>query len=225
MLIKIAGRVRGFFAGNYAENKEDEQIILNNRGDQSVVQGLPELTELVRLGDSWQMATSTGQAALTAIPSTTAGATLVNNEPANGRCYAIDSFGSWEAVVDATQTDVTAIFAAVGRRTDTAPSGTVELIQTAMSLSGRVNYAGLGTFRRGATVVNNGWFPHSTEGAQMAAAVAGANWKVNECRCRGLYLIPPGGNFSIQAVKAAAAAAAQQFFFMRWHEVQLVWKP
>jgi hypothetical protein len=28
----------------------------------------------------------------------------------------------------------------------------------------------------------------------------------------------------VQAVKAAAAAAAQQFFFVRWHEVQLIWR-
>jgi hypothetical protein len=42
MLIKIAGRVRGLFAGNYPENREDEQFHLNSRGDQLVAQALPE---------------------------------------------------------------------------------------------------------------------------------------------------------------------------------------
>lgn len=224
MEIKIVGRVRGFFAGAYAENREDEQVILNNRGDLCVVQALPELTEVVRLGYSWQAATRTGQAALTALPTTVAGLTLGNTEPATGRSYVIDSFGSWEAVVDATQTDVTAILAMMTARGSTAPSGgTLEAASVVKSLSGRAaGGTGLATIRRGGTVVDDGWFAHGTSG-QMAAAAAGANWKVNEVQARGLYIVPPGGFFSIQAVKAGAAAAAQQFFFVRWHEVQLIY--
>jgi hypothetical protein len=223
MLIKIAGRVRGLFAGNYPENREDEQLHLNTRGDQIIAQGLPELTELVRLGDSWQINCTTGQAALTALPTTTSGFTLINNEPATGKCYAIDSFGSAEEVIDATQTNVTALFAMINKRTSTAPSaGTLET--TWISLSGRPNYAGAATARRGATVTNDGWTPHGTPGAQMAPVAAGANWKVNEALVRGLYLVPPGGAFSVQAVKAAAAAAAQQFFFIRFHEVLIAFK-
>jgi hypothetical protein len=216
--MKIAGRVRGLFAGNYPENREDEQFHLNTRGDQIVVQGLPELTELVRLGGSWQVATSTGQAALTALPTTVAGLSLWNGDPATGKCYAIDSFGSWEAVVDATQTDVTAIFACNNKPPVTTPTDAALAIR---SLSGRT-YGGKARTLAGGTITNEGWFPHGTSG-QMAAAAAGANWKVNEVMCRGLYLVPPGGMFSVQAVKAAAAAAAQQFFFIRWHEVQLAY--
>src|SRR5438309_1717012 len=100
MLTKMAARVRGFFAGNYPENREDEQLHINPRGDFIVAQGLPELTELVRLGDSWQVITTTGVAAATALPTTTSGLSLNNNEKATGKCYAIDSFGSVEEVVD-----------------------------------------------------------------------------------------------------------------------------
>jgi hypothetical protein len=220
MLMKIVGRVRGLFAGNYPENREEEQFHLNSRGDQIVVQGLPELTELVRLGDSWQVANATGQAALTALPTTVAGLTLWNGEPATGKSYAIDSFGSWEAVVDATQTDVTAIFACNNKTPVTAPTDAALAIR---SLSGK-SYGGKARTVAGGTIVNDGWFAHGTPGAQMAAAAAGANWKVNEIICRGLYLVPPGGAFNVQAVKAAAAAAAQQFFFVRWHEVQLIYR-
>lgn len=223
MLIKIAGRVRGLFAGNYPENREDEQLHLNPRGDQIVVQGLPELTELIRLGDSWQLTSTTGQAALTVLPTTTSGLSLNNLEPANGKCYAIDSFGSIEEVIDATQTDVTALFAMLNKRGSAqASAGTLETGYT--SLSGRAGYGGSASTRRGATVVNDNWFAHGTPGAQMAPVAAGANWKVNEAQVRGLYLVPPQGTFSIQAVKAAAAAAAQQFFFVRFHEVQITYK-
>lgn len=224
MISKMAARVRGFFPINAPENREDEQIIMNNRGDLVVVQSLPELAEMVRMGGSWQVPSTTGQAALTALPTTVSGLTITNNEPATGKCLIIDSFGSWEAVVDATQTDVTALFAMIGKRNSTAPSGGTSETANARSLLGRPAIDTTVTALRGATVVNDGWFPHGTTGAQMAAAVAGANWKVNDCLVRGLYIVPPGGAFSVQAVKAAAAAAAQQFFFIRWHEAQLIWK-
>lgn len=224
MLIKIAGRVRGLFAGNYAENREDEQFHLNNRGDQVVAIGLPELTEIVRLGDSWAAPSTTGQAALTARPTTTSGLSITNNEPATGKCLIIDSFGSWEEVVDATQTDVTALFAMINKRSSVAPSSGTSETANIRSLSARPALDTSVTALRGATVVNDGWFPHSTEGAQMAAAAAGANWKVNEARVRGLYIVPPGAAFSVQTVKAAAAAAAQQFFFIRWHAAQIIWR-
>lgn len=225
MLIKIAGRVRGFFAGNYAENREDEQLVINNRGDQMIAQSLPELTEIVRLGNSWQGATRTGQAALTALPTTTAGLTLGNAEPATGKCYVIDSFGSWEAVIDATQTDNTAILAMMNARGSTAPSaGTVEAVSVIKSLSGRAaGGSGNSSIRRGGTVTDDGWFAHGGLAANVSPVAAGANWKVNEVQARGMYIVPPGGFFSVQAVKAAAAAAAQQFFFVRWHEAQLIY--
>lgn len=218
-LLKIAGRVRGLFAGNYAENKEDEQFVINNRGDQCIAQSLPPLTELVRLGNTWQVALSTGLAALTALPTTTAGLSLFNGEPAQGASYIIESFGSWEGVVDATQTDVTAVFAMMNVTPVATPAATALSIR---STSGRA-YGGKARPVSAATVTNDGWFAHGTSG-QMAAAAAGANWKVNEAQTNGLYLVPPGGMFNVQSVKAAAAAAAQQFFFIRWHEAQLIYK-
>lgn len=213
--------VRGLVAPNYSESREDVQPSLNNRGDLIVAQGLPELAELVRMGETWTIVSTTGQAALTALPATVAGLSLVNSEPATGKSFVIDSFGSWEAVLDATQTDVTAIFAMLNKRGSTPPaSGTAET--GFRSHSGRSASPSSVAASRGATVINDGWNPHATSG-QMAAAAAGANWKVNEVQARGLYLVPPGGAFSVQAVKAAAAAAAQQFFFCRYHAVQLIY--
>lgn len=215
----MRGLVRRLTVPDYAD-QDQLPPAFNNRGEVLVVQAMPELTELVRQGGSWQQTTSTGQAALTALPTTTAGMSLNNFEAATGKSYAIDSFGSIEEVIDATQTDVTALFAMLNKRGSAqATAGTVEGFPA--SLSGRMNYTGTSITRRGATVVNDGWFAHGTPGAQMAPVAAGANWKVNEALVRGLYLVPPGGTFSVQAVKAAAAAAAQQFFFIRWHEVQI----
>jgi hypothetical protein len=222
MKVGIAARVRGLFAGNYAENREDEQVHVNPRGDLIVAQGLSELAEMVRLGNSWQAAATAGVAAATALPTTTSGLALYNNEPANGNCLVIDSFGVWETVIDATQLDFTSLFAT----NDAAPVTTVATgSATIASLSGRANYGGLASVKSAGTVKGTLWVPHQTSqtsGIPTYAATSGL-WKVTEAVVRGLYVVKPGGAFAINAIKGAAAAA-QCFFFVRWHEVQLVYK-
>jgi hypothetical protein len=203
---------------------QDLQPVLGDGAEVLVVQALPPLAELVKLGNSWQALYQTGVAATTAVPTTTSLLSLTNGETgANAKSYLIETFGTYEGVVDATQTDVTMIMAMLNKSGSANPSaGTV--VTTAngaiQSLSGKGSYGGNATIRSAATVVNDGWFPHQTIGS-MAAAAAGANFKVNEVFCNGLYIVRPGGAFSLYAVKAAAAAALQQFAFVRWHEVQL----
>jgi hypothetical protein len=218
MLIKIAGRVRGLFAGNYPENREEEQFHVNSRGDQLVSQGLPLQTEIVRLGDSWQVISSAGIAALTALPTTTAGLTLWNGEPDGGKSYVIDSVGNSEIVVDVTQSNMTALFVMLGKPPVTAPTDAALVIR---SLSGRT-YGGRARTVVGGTVVNDGWFPAGTS-APAAPAVAGSAWKQMDWPLNGLYIVPPGGSFNIHAVKVAATAA-QNLLNIRWHEVQLIIK-
>ena len=220
--IGVAGRVRGLFAGQaYSENREDEQLHVNPRGDLIIAQAMPEQAELVRLGNSYQAAYETGLASLTALPTTTAGLSIYNGEPANGALYVIDSFGSWEGVVDATQTDYTAIFANQQIAGGSFTKPTASTITT-QSLSGRAAYGGNAIIAAAATVVNTGWFPHACPTGSVTA-VAGGIWKVNEVPVRGLYCVKPGGMFSISSVKGTAAAL-QQFYFIRWHEVMTAYK-
>lgn len=218
MLIKIAGRVRGLFAGNYPENREDEQFHLNTRGDQLVAQGLPELTEIVRLGDSWQVMTATAIAALTAQPTTTGALNLWNGEPAGGKSYVIDSVGSVEVVVDATQSNCTAMFVMNNKTPVAAPTDAALAIR---SLSGRT-YGGRARTTVNATVTNDGWFPTGNSAAPAPAA-AGSAWKQFDWPLKGLYIVPPGGQFCVHAAKVAATASQMQFV-IRWHEVQIIVK-
>jgi len=218
MLLKIAGRVRGMFAGDYPENREDEQLIINTRGDLAVAQSLPALTELVRLGDSWGII-SAATAALTAVPTTTAGHSLYNNEPSNGKVYAIDSFGCVEIVTDATQQNSLALFAMNGTIGSVAAPTDAGL--TRSSMVGK-SYGGRARTVAGGTVVDNGWQPHGPS-APGATAFAGAVWRVHEANVNGLYLVQPGGQFSIAAAKSVATAS-QIRYFIRWHEVQLKYK-
>lgn len=214
-LWKIAHRIRGAFVGNYADNDEQQQSHLNNRGDLIVTQALPELTEVVRMGDSWGIL-SAATAALTAVPTTTAGHSLYNNEASNGKAYIIDSFGCVEIVTDATQQNSIALFAmnsfvgSVNAPTDAA--------LTKSSMTGS-SYGGRCRTVAGGTVVDNGWQPHgpSTPGA---TAFAGAVWRVTEAQARGLYIVHPGGQFNI-AVAKTVATASQIRYFIRWHEVRI----
>jgi hypothetical protein len=204
----------------FAENDEEAQMHLSSRGEQLVAQAQPELSELVRLGGSWHVL-SAAAAALTAVPSTTSGLSLWNGEPDNGKCYAIDSFGTVEIVTDATQQNSLALFASlsVGKITAPTDAGLVKA-----SLSGRAASGTLAKVAAGATTLAaDVWSPHgpSTPGA---TAFAGAVWRVTETMVRGLYLVRPGGQFSIAAAKVAATAS-QIRYFIRWHEIQLPYQP
>lgn len=215
-LFKVAARVRGFFAGDYPENREDEQLVMNTRGDLSVTQGLPELTELVRLGQSWQIM-GAATAALTAVPTTTAGHSLWNGEGDAGMCYAIDSFGCVEIVTDATQQNSLALFAmlSVGKIAAPTDAGLVKA-----SLSGRAPGGTQARTVAGATTLaTDVWTPHGPS-APGATAFAGGVWRVHETSVRGLYLVRPNGLFSVAAAKTVATAS-QVRYFVRWHEVQL----
>lgn len=219
MLAKIAGRVRGLFAGNYPENDENAQVILNNRGDQIVAQGLPELSEIVRMGDSWQILSAV-TAALTAVPTTTSGHSLWNGEPDTGKCYIIDSFGAVEVVTDATQQNSLALFAAmsVGKIAAITDAALVKA-----SLNGR-NPSGSNA-RTGAaqtTLATDVWTPHGPS-APANTAFAGAVWRVHEYQAKGLYLVRPGGMFNVACAKTVATGS-QIRYFIRWHEVQLIYK-
>jgi len=211
----ISGLVRKFTVPDYADGDEQE-LGINNRGENLIVQALPELTELVRLGGSWQIL-SAATAALTAVPSTTAGHSLWNGEPDNGKCYAIDSFGCVEVVTDATQQNSLALFAAMSVGKITAPTDAA-LVKA--SLSGRS--AGQTTARTVAgatTLATDVWTPHEPS-APGATAFAGGVWRVHETKVRGLYLVRPGGQFNI-AVAKTVATASQIRYFVRWHEVQI----
>lgn len=206
--------VRGAFAANISE-LSPAAFFSNNRGDSLVAQALPELTEIVRMGGSYQVQTSAATAALTATPTTVAALSLYNGEAATGRTYVIDSVAAFEIVVDATQSNSTALFVLNNIVPVTAPADAALSIR---SLAGR-KYAGRARTVVGGTVTNEGWFPAGSS-APSAPAAGGSAWKILDVPIKGLYIVPPGGLFSVQATKAVATAAQMQVV-IRWHEVQL----
>lgn len=193
----------------------DQPLQGNNRGDLFVAQGLPEIASLVALGKSWHIL-SAATAALTAVPTTTAGHSLQNGEAVGSAVtYLIDSFGTVEIVTDATQQNSIALFALVNKGVTTALT---DAGLTRGSLNGRV-YDGRAKTQAGATVVNDIWTPVGPS-TPANTAFAGAVWRVTECRYPGLFQIPAGYQFNIAAAKTVATATQIQYF-IRWHEVAL----
>jgi hypothetical protein len=208
------GLVRGYSVPFYGD-RDEEEASLSPRGEVLTALGSPGLAEVTRLGDSWAVITSSAQAALTALPTTTAGLSIYNNEPADGKIYAIDSVHAVEIVVDATQQNQLALFAMSNiAGAIAAPTGTL----TPVSLSGKGAYSGKAAIRAAASVNNNTWLPigNSQSGA---ATVAGGAWRVTEVNIDGRYIVIPGGQFSVAAAKIAATAS-QVHFAIRWHEVR-----
>ena len=162
--------------------------------------------------------TSSAQAPLTALPTTTGALNLWNGEGANGKSYIIDRVQVSEIVVDATQSNMTAVFACLVRPPVATPT---DAALTIRSLSGRT-YGGRARTTAAASVTNDGWFPIGTS-APVAAAAAGSAWKVTDIPINGLYIVPPGGQFCVAAAKVAATAG-QCHFSIVWHEAQLIIK-
>ena len=212
-LPKIAGRVRGFDPGNYAENRDTEQFHLSSLGNQMIAEGIPARAELVRLGDSWQMlgAASTG---LATTPTTAGLLTLWNGEPGNGKFYAIDSVTATKVIIDVTTNDLFTVWAQIIRPPMATPT---DAALTIRSLNGKYAYGGRARSVATSTTLANRWEAIGG-GANQAAAIAGSAWQQVDIDLLGRYVIPPGGAFTLHASEITATASTFRFC-IRWHEV------
>lgn len=212
-LQKLVGRVRGSDAPSYPENREYEEVHLNNTGDFLSSQGLPPLAEIVRLGNSWQVlgAASTG---LATTPTTAGLLTIWNGENGNGNHLVIDSVVATKVIADVTTDDLATIWAQIIRPPMATPT---DAALTIRSLSGRYSYGGrVRTVATGVTIANRweaiGCIPNTS------AAIAGSPWAQVGIDLLGRFIIPPGGAFTLHASEVTATASTFRFC-IRWHEV------
>jgi hypothetical protein len=212
-LHKLAGRVRGTDAGNYAENRCDEQFHLSSLGQQIVAQGLPEQAEIVRLGNSWQVlgAASTG---LTAVPTTAGLLTIWNGEQGGGNYLVIDSVTATKVIVDVTTNDLATVWAQIIRPPMAAPTDAALAIR---SLNGRYSYGGRVRTVASSTTLTNRWEPIG-QLSNGTAAIAGSAWVQSDIPLLGRFIVPPGGAFTLTASEVTATASTFRFC-IRWHEV------
>jgi hypothetical protein len=215
---KIAGRVRGLNTSAATENREDEHLNLTPCGDGYLNQGLPELAELVRLGDSWQVL-SAAWTALTGVPTTVAIQRLWNGEPGNGKIYVIDSVCVFRPIIDVTTDDSFCVFAQTVR----APIVTAVPTDDATVIRGLSTKPYGGRARKDSGTANSavsGRWDFIGQSPYTATAIAGTAWACVDIPLFGRYVIPPGVAFDIHASEVTATASGLRSC-IRWHEVQL----
>jgi len=181
-----------------------------NTSDLFIAQGLPPYTEITRGGGGWQAMSTAAVAALVVRPTTTAMATLHNNEPEGGRSLIMDaafihnlvgvagsSYGIWLCVHP------------VGMA---APTNDITVRN---SLSGRAANNGSATtlFDNGATVADNGWFPWGDSGHAVTVTVPGGQ---QTAPINGRIIIPPKAGISLHVVADTTGATFTSGF--RWYE-------
>lgn len=211
---KITGRVRGENAMTSFENREDEQCLLSSCGDTLYGQALPELTELVRLNDSWQMLSSafTG---FTGVPTTSAAFAIRNNERTDGKIYLIHSVCVFRPIVDVTTNDQFSVFGQVARPNG---SGGVADAFAAKGFTGN-KYGGQAVANVVISMTSGRWDFLGTSPSN-ATAIAGTAWTCVDIPLYGRYVIVPGSVFGVHVSEVTATASAFRVC-VRWHEVLL----
>lgn len=217
-LYGIIARVRKLVVPTYSD--QDEKILsMNDRGELYTVQGLPERTELVRLGRSFsaQMPAASAWTLLITIPTTLANLSLQNGEPAGGKSYIIERF--W--IKNVTSTASAGVITPLSQL---VPPGTAQVADDAtvlrMSLSGKPGAAALSLAKLVMASTATGclqdkWNHHPSVVQGPTTNIA----TVVEVPCFGRYIVPPQGSFNINAQESVSGGTA--IAGVEWHEVQL----
>lgn len=205
----LRGRVRGIQEN--LPQQGDSVPRLGGGGEWLVLQSLPPLAEIVRMGNSYAAIQAAAVAPVTVLPSTTAQVSLWNGEADNGKSYVIDSVFGLVVVSAAAATNLG--FAAMlntGKKVQPAGSTLVQ-----RGLSGKA-YGGKGAVVLAATVTDDGWVPLGPSVPGPASQIGMSfDYEVN-----GLYIVPPGGLFSMAALANTVTTITVRMG-LRWHEVPL----
>jgi hypothetical protein len=201
---------------------DDAQPLIGLRGEQLRTFGLPPLTQLVSHGNSYQVMATTAVAPVIAIPTTAYLLALYNNEPDCGKSYIIDSVFAVKRVAAAADQCPGILVNVSLQPIRTAIANT--LIPRCLS-GNRVGYGGCARVAVSSTIapgdggVASNWFPAGPSGHQITGAAANIGSSI-EIDCKGRYIIPPKGQFSITVLSSVLTTVTYSCG-LRWHEAIL----
>lgn len=215
----LRGLVRRANVSNFAEGAYGAPS-LNHRGELINSQGLPERTELVRLGASWGAQIPTGSAFtfVNAWPTTRSELVLYNGEQANGLSYLIDRV--WMANI--TSQGAAQPYSFLGQLYPAslgvaAPSNNTAVLKQqlngkATTYSGNAKLAMANT----AFALANQWFTLGSGVMSPMTTNLGASC---EAFVYGRYILTPGSALCLAGIAGTAAGTA--ICGIEWHEVLL----
>ena len=207
------GIVRASTIPTYIDNQEGYANV-NMRGDFLTAMGLPEKTELTRLGAGVVIKTTAAVTlAVGAWPTTTASHYIYNGEPGGGKHYVIDKI-SWNC--NTTSAGAATFFqmvACLGRASVTQPATTATLV--AASLNGK-RYGGRAGMGNAATIANDIWVPI---GPTFTTALTTTIGMGVEAPINGGIIVPPGHLLSLDCLSVNATSSGA--FTVTLYEVQL----
>lgn len=217
MLGSLVARVLGRSRPNYGDG--NFMPVANPRGDLSVAMGLPERTELVRLGNSFsaQIPAASAFTLLITIPTTRAELALQNSaEVGSNLVLVIERFWVKAVTSMASACALTPLSQLVVPGT-TLVADNAAVLRT--SLSGKPNYSGFGTLCIASTAtgcLTDKWNHHQSAIIAPTTNIAACV----EVNCFGKYLVPPGGNFSMNAQESVSGGTG--IIGVEWHEALIV---
>jgi hypothetical protein len=219
MEVKVIGRLRKLLEGIDAGSQgDDEQIALTQQLEQYIAYGASPYGEIVRLGRAFVNNTTAAVAAAVAIPTTTGGFSLYNNEPDGGRSYVIDWVGASNVASAATAAQAQMI-GLVGQVRETPPADSGLLPKKLNGMGGgsadtKSRTILTGTALPAGTGLATNWFPVGPSWIKNSAVATpgyGLWWP-----CDGRYIVSPGRYFSLQVVANVVGETFQ--LFIAWHE-------
>lgn len=185
----------------------------NPRGEDLIAQALPERTELCRQGNSWVIRTA-AVACVTAIPTTTAPASIWNGEPQGGLIYVIDNI-SWTCTTSAGAASMFGLLTCLNVQPLTSAPATTDTLVIS-STNGR-KYAGRAVMSHTVTVVDDGWVAWGNSGNTNAlTATVGYSFQVP---IEGQLILAPGFLLNLACIAVNTTAIGK--FCVHYHEVNL----
>jgi len=215
----LRGQVRKTSVSTYSD--ADEKIpTINDRGELLFACGLPERSELVRLGFSWgaQIPTASAFTFVATWPTTRAELVLCNIGVAGTKTLIIDRV--W--MTNITSQAAAQPFSMLGQLAPTVLAIAAATDNTAVlrqNLAGRrKTYDGQGALALANTAfaLTNQWFTLANAAVSPMTTNLGNSIEANVF---GKYLVPPGAAFCIAGLAGTAAGTA--ICGVEWHEVQL----
>jgi hypothetical protein len=222
MEVKVIARIRKLLEGIDAGSVgDDEQLTVSGQLEQLIANGSSPYGEIVRLGRAFYVNTTVAVAAAVAIPTTTGGLSLYNNEPDGGRSYVIDWVAASNVASAATAAQAQMI-GLVGQVRETPPTDSGLVDKKCNGMGGGTSDTKsrtilTGTALPGTTGLATNWFPIGQSWIKNSAVATpgyGLWWP-----CDGRYVVSPGRYFSLQVVANVVGETFQ--LYIAWHERQL----